>query len=194
MFRAEHPLRSEALAGVADTENVGPLELGRRFRRLEAGGATQGQIARGAGVSRAFVCKRLKLLDLPRDVQALAEQEGLSFTRLYLLTELPSAGSQRRVARELLKRRWTTRELEDVVARELGRTPPRRPRTYRAGHPDALALAEALADSVASSLGRPVDVKPAARGRFEFRVTAADADDAIATAIAMGAQPNTSTL
>jgi hypothetical protein len=174
-------------------EEVGPLEQARRFRREEAAGATQGEIARRAGVTRTFVCKRLKLLGLSSDVQRLAEHEGLSFSLLYLLAELPGR-SQRRIARRLVEDDWTTRELEAVVAREVGRTPPRRPRSYRGAHPDAVALAEALSESLTSSLGRQVDVKPAGRGRFEFRLAAVDAEDAIRTAIAMGAHPETSSL
>ncbi len=187
-------IRLRAVPAAANTGASAPLEQARLFRRQEAGGATQGQIARRAGVTRTFVCKRLKLLRLPSDVQRLAEEEGLSFTVLYLLAELPDASSQRRIARQLVKHRWSTRKLEAVVAREVGRTPPPRRRTYRGGHPDAVALAEALAESVAVALGRHVEVKAAGRGRFEFRVWATDAADAIATAIAMGAQPETSAL
>lgn len=140
-------------------------------------------------MARTYVCKRLKLLNLPADVQRLAERENIGFTALYLLAELEDPAAQRRLARQAVRRGWSTRELEAVVARELGRTPPPRPRTYRGAHPDAAALAEALAESLASSLGRQVDVKPVSRGRFEFRLTASGAEDAVSLAVKMGAAP-----
>lgn len=188
------PVTLRGVARVANIDEMGPLEQARRFRRQEANGATQGEIARRAGVTRTFVCKRLQLLSLPPSVKRLAEEEHLSFTSLYLLTELPNATAQRRVARQLVKHGWSTRELEVVVARELGRTPPPRRRTYRGPHPDAAALAEILAESITTALGAQVDVKPAGRGRFQFRITAANAEHAIATAVAMGARPATSSL
>ena len=152
-------------------------------------GLNHTEVGKLAGMGRTAVCKRLSLLSLPQDVQALAERERLPFTALLLLTELPDAQAQRRVCRRAVEHALTTREVEREVARATGRAVRPARRSYRGGHPDALALSERLADAMTEAVGRPVGVKPLGRGRFEVRLVADSFEDALALGERVGADP-----
>ena len=151
-----------------------------------AGGLTHAQIGQMAGMGRTAVCKRLSLLTLPADVQAVAERERLPFTTLLLLTELPDATAQRRMCRRAVEEALTTRQIEREVARALGRAVRPARRRYPAGHPDALALGERAGDALSRAAGRPVLVKSLGRGRFEVGMAAESADDLLALVERLG--------
>ncbi len=169
-------------------EQDGPLAQARAMAAQAAKGLTHAQIGRTAGLGRTAVCKRLSLLTLPRDVQALGEREHLPFTTLLLLVELPTPADQRRICRQAAAHGWSTRRVEREVARALGRRPRPSRRRYPAGrHPDALALTERASDALSEAAGRPVLVRVLGRQRFEVSMAAETPEDLLALVGRLGA-------
>lgn len=108
-------------------ENLNPIEEARAYQRLaEEFELTQEAISAAVGKDRATVANYIRLLSLPREVQAEVATGTLSMGHARALAALPDDGLQRRVARDVRLRELSVRETEGLV-RTIVTPPPKAP-------------------------------------------------------------------
>lgn len=99
-------------------EDLNPLEIALVFQRLiEELGYTHEEIAEKVGKDRASVTNYLRLLTLPKPVQDYLAESKISMGHARALVSLENAELQAAVARRILDRDLTVREVERLVAR-----------------------------------------------------------------------------
>src|SRR3954451_813170 len=109
--------------------DLNPIEEAQAYARLaNEFGLRQEDIAQKVGRSRAAVANSMRLLDLHQQVQAWVIQGLLSVGHAKVLLALKEPEEQRAVAETILRRSATVRATERLVARQLGKTHPRRRR------------------------------------------------------------------
>jgi ParB family chromosome partitioning protein len=103
-------------------ENLNPVEEARAYDRLaDEFGLAQEEIARRVGKSRSAITNALRLLQLPADVLAQLESGALSAAHARALLGLESAGSQSAVAEDVIVRRLSVRDTEQLVRERAAR-------------------------------------------------------------------------
>jgi ParB family chromosome partitioning protein len=99
-------------------ENLNPLEEARAYRRLmEEFSLTQDEIARRVSKDRSTVANTLRLLQLPDAVQADIERGALSAGHARALISIGSENTKVQLAREVVARRLTVRQTEQLAKR-----------------------------------------------------------------------------
>ncbi len=113
-----------ALVENIQRENLNPIEEARAYQRLaDEFGLTQEAISAAVGKDRATVANYMRLLGLPREVQAEVASGALTMGHARTLAGLSDEGLQRRVARDIRRRDLSVRETEALV-RTIVRPPP----------------------------------------------------------------------
>ena len=137
-------------------EDLNPLEAAAGIQRLiQEFGLTHASAAEALGRSRAAVTNLLRLLELAPPVRELLAQGKLDMGHARALLALPVA-RQIELAREVVAKRLSVREVESRVGGEIGKAAPRlRPSADR----DIARLEEELS----SRLGTTVSIKPGAK-------------------------------
>ncbi|MGD9762168.1 MAG: ParB/RepB/Spo0J family partition protein [Candidatus Binatia bacterium] len=103
--------------------DLNPIEEARAFKRLgDEFELTQEDIARRVGKSRSAITNSLRLLQLPRQVQAQLESGELSAGHARSLLALDDAAAQLTAAREVTDNGLSVRDTEKLV-RERGNQP-----------------------------------------------------------------------
>ncbi|MBA3807282.1 MAG: ParB/RepB/Spo0J family partition protein [Solirubrobacterales bacterium] len=159
-------------------EDLNPIEEAKSAQALCAPpfGLSKAELARRAGCSRASLSHKVRLLELPDQVQALLEEKKLSEGHGRALLLCADHDERRRLARQAVTAGWSVRTLERAARTGAGE------RTTAVGraapkHPDQLAVAEELQDTFGRALGREVSVDPLEAG-YRVSVVVADPLDA----------------
>ncbi|MFZ1219335.1 MAG: ParB/RepB/Spo0J family partition protein [Chthoniobacterales bacterium] len=127
--------------------DLNPIEEAQAYARLAGEfGMRQEDIAQKVGRSRAAVANSMRLLDLHEQVQAWVTQGLISVGHAKVVLALKDPEEQRAVAETILRRSATVRATERLVARQLGKTHPRRRRQ------SAVAVSSAAIDELQSRL------------------------------------------
>ena len=168
-------------------EDLSPIEEARACAALvEELGLTREDVGRRVGRSRVAVTNLLRLLDLPDDAIELIQQGSLSegHGRALLLAE--DHAERRGLARAAAAGGWSVRTTEQRARASNTGEPAPRVRISRRGaggiHPDQVAAAEELADTLGAALGVEVEVRPHRDGHFSAELTFASRQDAVALA------------
>jgi ParB family chromosome partitioning protein len=104
-------------------ENLNPIEEARAYERLaNEFHLGQEEIARRVGKSRSAITNALRLLGLPAEVLAQLESGALSAAHARTLLALDSAGTQREVADNVITRRLSVRDTEQLVRERAARS------------------------------------------------------------------------
>lgn len=164
-------------------EDLNPVEQARACVALvEELGLTREEVGLRVGRSRVAVSNLIRLLDLPDEALELLEQGLLTegHGRALLLAE--DQLQRRSLARSASQQGWSVRELESR-ARAAGqtrlRTEPRRAGQRWQPHPDQVAAAAQIEDTLQSLLGRDIDVVPERREGFRVGLTVDSLEDAL---------------
>ncbi|MFN7087236.1 MAG: ParB/RepB/Spo0J family partition protein [Burkholderiales bacterium] len=137
-------------------EDLNPLEAAAGIQRLiQEFGLTHASAAEALGRSRAAVTNLLRLLELAPPVRELLAQGKLDMGHARALLALPVA-RQIELAREVVAKRLSVREVESRVGGELGKPVPR-PR------PPADRDVARLEEELSSRLGTTVSIRPGAK-------------------------------
>lgn len=97
-------------------ENLNPVEIARSCRTLiDAFGLTQEQVAKQLGVSRSALANTLRLLSLPEKIIILIEEDVISEGHGRALLGLKTAAAQIELAKKIVKRGLTVRQVEKIV-------------------------------------------------------------------------------
>ena len=168
-----------ALVENLQREDLNPIEEAQGFERLiDEFGYTQEALAARVGKDRSTVANALRLLRLPASVRGLVTEGRLSMGHARALLGLEEAGAIERLARRVVARELSVRQVEALVKRErdghgAGKTPaaPARPS----------ASARDLAERLSRALGtrvRVVEEEPG-KGRLEVAYHSLDQLDAV---------------
>ena len=144
-------------------EELNPIEEANAYRRLiEQLNVTQEQVAQRVGKDRSSVTNALRLLKLPAEIQRLVEDEKLSMGHAKALLALESSDKQRVLAREIIEKSLSVRDVERE-AKRVGR--PERETNVRTKEIDGERANIAAAESKLSRrLQAPVKIKFGRRG------------------------------
>src|SRR3954471_12629519 len=148
--------------------DLNPIEEAQAYARLaNEFGMRQEDIAQKVGRSRAAVANSMRLLDLHEQVQAWVTQSLISVGHAKVLLALKEPEEQLAVAETILRRTATVRATERLVARQLGKTHPRRRR--QAGVTVSSAAIDDLQSRLQEHLGTRVTLHHGEkRGRIEI--------------------------
>ena len=134
-------------------ENLNPIEMARAFARLQDEfRLTQREIASRLGKSREAIANTVRLLDLPPEIQESLQAGEISESHGRLLLTIDDPALQKRLFRDLLDNRLTTRELKNRAAKA---QPEHAGRVAGGVSPELKSLEERLS----SELGAPVSIK-----------------------------------
>jgi ParB family chromosome partitioning protein len=128
------------------------------------------------------VSNLIRLLDLPDEALELIEQGLLSegHGRALLLAE--DQLQRRTLARAAAQAGWSVRELEArarSAGASTGRADTRRAQARWQPHPDQLAAAQQIEDTLESLLGRDIEVVPGRREGFRVQLAVDSLEDAL---------------
>ena len=117
-----------ALVENIQRDNLNPIEEARAYQRLaDEFGLTQEAISTAVGKDRATVANYIRLLTLPREVQAEVASGTLTMGHARTLAALSDEALQRRVARDIRLRDLSVRETETLVRTIVTPSPPKVP-------------------------------------------------------------------
>ena len=103
-------------------ENLNPIEEARAYQRLcDEFGLKQDDVARRVGKNRSTVTNSLRLLQLPSEVRDQIQAGVLSAGHARSLLGLDSHGAQAAVAHDIVRRRLSVRQTEDLVRQKAKR-------------------------------------------------------------------------
>lgn len=165
-------------------EDLNPVEEARAVSALvDELGLSREEVGRRVGRSRVAVSNLVRLLDLPEDVLGLLEQRKLTEGHGRALLSAPGHDDRRRLAQEAVAAGWSVRTTEERARAAAGRaTNIVRTRTI---HPDQLAAAEEIGETLSRALGSEVRVRPSADAyRASFSVDSPDAARVLAGRLA----------
>jgi ParB family chromosome partitioning protein len=169
-----------ALVENLQREDLNPIEEAQGFERLvEDFGYTQEALAARVGKDRSTVANALRLLRLPDDVRELVVVGKLSMGHARALLGLEAADAIQRLARRVVARELSVRQVELLVRRErqgddVGGAPSPSPKTPSAS---ARALAERLTRALATRV-KVIEEGPG-KGRLEISFHSLDQLDAV---------------
>lgn len=179
-----------ALLEVALVENVqrrdlNPIELALAFRTLIERGRTQEDVGRRVGLDRSTVANHLRLLDLPRELQADVESGAISGGHAKALLSVASAERRRHLRGRIEAEGLSVRATEEL-ARQLSGGARRRKSPRPASEPadpDLRLLLDQLRDRLQTRVrltGSPT------RGKLEVEFYGPEELNRIASAILEG--------
>lgn len=156
-------------------EDLNPIDEAEGYQRLTREFAlSQQQIAEAVGKDRSTVANMLRLLSLPDDVQHYVRGGQLSVGHARALLGLPSEVSISEVAREVLRRQLTVRDVERLA--QQAKPPAVRPR-QRQPNPPANPELRRVADRLRRYLQTDVQVVANEKTQGEVRIRFYSADD-----------------
>lgn len=123
------------------------------------------EVARLVGKDRSTVANMLRLLRLPADVQELVQQRALTEGHARALLAIPDAGEISRMAREVVEKKWSVREVEAMVRGEVPEKPRGKMMKKVAPPRPASADARRVEDALRKRLGTDVRLTAKRRGR-----------------------------
>jgi len=86
---------------------------------------TQDRVGEAVGKSRVTIANTLRLLKLPQEIQAEMKQGRISFAHGRALLEIEDENYQRKLAQEIISKRLSVRELENLIKARRPKLPKR---------------------------------------------------------------------
>ncbi len=145
---ASRQLLEVALVENVQRQDLNPIELALAFQVLAEGGATQEEIGRRVGLDRSSVANHLRLLELPRELQADVESGAFGLGHAKAILQLGNPERRRHLRDRIVSEGLSVRAAE-ALARRLG-SPVARPRppARSQADPDLAHLVDALRDQL----------------------------------------------
>ena len=171
-------IASGDLLEIAIVENVqrrdlNPIELGHAYRALAETGATQEDIGERVGLDRSSIANHMRLLELPREIQADLEEGRLSMGHAKALLQVSNPERRRHLRNRIVEGRLSVRESERL-ARDSG-GPTRRSKSAAEAPPASDANLASLATTLEKHLQTRVRIHgDPKQGRIEIQYFAAE--------------------
>lgn len=123
-------------------EDLNPLEIALAYQKLSQElNYTQQEIAEKVGKDRASVANYLRLLNLPKEIQDYLASGKISMGHARALLSLENAKAQVSVARQIVNKQLSVRQIEKAV--QVLKESPQKEKS-RPPDPDLIALQEEL--------------------------------------------------
>jgi ParB family transcriptional regulator, chromosome partitioning protein len=167
VVRAHDDAESLELALIENVarEDLNPVEEARACVLLtEELGLTREDLGRRIGRSRVAVSNLIRLLDLPDEVLGLIASGTLSEGHGRAVLMAGDHEVRRRLARRAAAQGWSVRRTEAEARAASEAAQPIRARRGPAAHPDQVAAAAELAETLGRALGSDVRVTPHGEG------------------------------
>ena len=146
-------------------EDLNPIEEARACVLLtEELGLTREELGRRIGRSRVAVSNLIRLLDLPDEVLDALTTGALSEGHGRAILMAGDHEARRRIARRAAAQAWSVRRTEAEARAANEAAQPIRARKGPIAHPDQVAAAADLADTLGRALGSAVRVTPKGEG------------------------------
>lgn len=112
-------------------QSLEPVEEALAFRKYvdEYGWGAVSELAEKLSKSPTYVCRRLKLLELPKDVLELLSDSRINTTTAAELLSVKSKVRQSELAKIIIERHISTKKIRGII-KEQGRSEPDYPLTY----------------------------------------------------------------
>jgi len=150
-----------ALVENIQRENLNAIEVGRAYRQLVAEfGLSQSELARLVGRDRSSVANAIRLLNLPDEVQEMVVADQISGGHARALLAMPSQKDQLSMARRIVEKGMSVRELEAAV----GLTRPSKEKPDRSPKEKPAYLAD-LEKTFGTHLGTRVTISETRGGK-----------------------------
>lgn len=166
---ADSHLLEIALIENLQREDLNPIETAHAYERLhQEMNLSHEEIARRTGKDRTSVVNTLRLLKLPKEVQALVVAQRISMGHARALLALPSAEAQIELAEKAAAQGMSVRQVEAAVQQVTADRPSKSGRSKIAPHEDANV--KAAAEQLERILGTRVRIVELTdqRGRIEI--------------------------
>lgn len=145
--------------------DLNPIELAHAFLTLSEGGTTQEEIGRRVSLDRSTVANHLRLLELPRELQADLEAGQLSMGHAKALLQLSNPERRRHLRDRIVNDGLSVRATEAIARPADG---PRRA-APRKGRPATDPNLQRLVDTLRQRFQTRIRIQgDAARGRVEI--------------------------
>jgi ParB family transcriptional regulator, chromosome partitioning protein len=173
-----------ALVENVQRHDLNPIELALAFRTLVDGGATQEQVGERLGLDRSTVANHLRMLELPRELQADVEEGTITAGHAKALLAVPSPERRRHLRDRIVGESLSVRAAEGIARDLAGPAPERRKSPRRdAADPDLAYLIERLREALQTKVRIS---GTAQRGKIELEYYGAEELNRIARAILEG--------
>lgn len=154
-----------ALVENVQRSDLNPIELAHAFLNLSEGGTTQEDIGRRVGLERSTIANHLRLLELPREIQADVETGQLGIGHAKALLQAPNP-ERRRYLRDRIVNEGLSVRAAEAVARS---TPGARRKAPRRGRAATDPNLQRVVDLLRQRLQTRVRIQgDASRGRIEI--------------------------
>jgi ParB family transcriptional regulator, chromosome partitioning protein len=160
-----------ALVENVQRHDLNPIELALAFRALADSGATQESIGERVGFERSTIANHMRLLDLPREMQADVEGGAMSIGHAKAILAVASPERRRALRDRIVRDALSVRQTEEL-ARDLG-APTRAPQRSRIStlDPDLASVVDMLRQRLQTQVRLRGS---ASRGRLEIDYVGAD--------------------
>ncbi|HDS1721550.1 ParB/RepB/Spo0J family partition protein [Pseudomonas putida] len=154
-------------------EDLNPLEEAESYELMVDAGMTQQEVADEIGKSRPHVTNYLSLLKLPLPVRDFIAHGRLSFAQARPLCSRLKPGQQIDLAGKAVKNKWSSKKIEEEVAKTVADSPKRSQSPPAAG---ADVNLERLRDLVSEQTGYPCVIVKTARS-WQLGLSASSVDE-----------------
>lgn len=102
-------------------KNLSVIEEAQSYKKLMDRGFTQEEIASKLGVSQSSIANKMRLLNLPKDVQNALLYNKISERHARSLLSLPDADVQRNLLNKIISEKLTVKQTEEEISAILNR-------------------------------------------------------------------------
>lgn len=108
-------------------KNLSVIEEAQSYKKLMDRGFTQEEIASKLGVSQSSIANKMRLLNLPKDVQNALLYNKISERHARSLLSLPDADMQRNLLNKIISEKLTVKQTEEEISTILNRNKEQEP-------------------------------------------------------------------
>lgn len=108
-------------------KNLSVIEETQSYKKLMDRGFTQEEIASKLGVSQSSIANKMRLLNLPKDVQNALLYNKISERHARSLLSLPDADMQRNLLNKIISEKLTVKQTEEEISAILNRNKEQEP-------------------------------------------------------------------
>ena len=108
-------------------KNLSVIEEAQSYKKLMDRGFTQEEIASKLGVSQSSIANKMRLLNLPKDVQNALLYNKISERHARSLLSLPDADMQRNLLNKIISEKLTVKQTEEEISAILNRNKKQEP-------------------------------------------------------------------
>lgn len=108
-------------------KNLSVIEEAQSYKKLMDRGFTQEEIASKLGVSQSSIANKMRLLNLPKDVQNALLYNKISERHARSLLSLPDADMQRNLLNKIIFEKLTVKQTEEEISAILNRNKEQEP-------------------------------------------------------------------